>query len=233
LVAPRLRIVSYNVHGHKDDRAALASVVRELDPDVLVVQEAPRRWRWRQKVAELAHSFGMVVVEGGQPSVGNVIVTSLRVRPLQSRSLRFPLTPGRHLRGAAIATCRVPDGRGGHAELTVVGSHLSLDAAERRAQAALLRAELEGSPAPVLLAADVNEEPGGEAWSLLADGLIDAAGGDETPTFSVSNPRRRIDAIMVDPRIRVEAYRVVDSDSARRASDHFPVMADVELFKPA
>ena len=42
-------------------------------------------------------------------------------------------------------------------------------------------------------------------------------------------PDRRIDAVLVDPRITVTAYRVVDLAAARRASDHLPVVADLTL----
>ena len=44
-----LRVVSYNVHGQRDDVAALATVVRQLAPDVVIVQEGPRRFGWRAK----------------------------------------------------------------------------------------------------------------------------------------------------------------------------------------
>ena len=56
-----LRVMSYNVHGLADDRAALIELVRELAPDVLIVQEAPRRFRWRHKCAALADDAGLVV----------------------------------------------------------------------------------------------------------------------------------------------------------------------------
>ncbi len=49
-----LRVVSYNVHSQRDDTAALAAVVRGPTPDVVIVQEGPRRFRWRQKSATLA-----------------------------------------------------------------------------------------------------------------------------------------------------------------------------------
>ena len=104
-----LRVVSYNVHGLRDDRGALVEVVRDLDPDVLIVQEAPRRLRWRTRCAHLAHDLDLVYVTGGAPSLGNVIMTSLRVRAMDSWAIRYPLTPGRHLRGAAFARC-VADG---------------------------------------------------------------------------------------------------------------------------
>jgi TrkA domain protein len=44
----------------------------------------------------------------------------------------------------------------------------------------------------------VNDEPGSPAWDVLADGLTDA-GARLGPTFSVASPRRRIDAVLVDP----------------------------------
>jgi endonuclease/exonuclease/phosphatase family metal-dependent hydrolase len=49
------------------------------------------------------------------------------------------------------------------------------------------------------------------------------------PTYSCADPRRRIDAIFTDPRITVVAYQVPDTPVARRASDHFPVVADLRL----
>ncbi|PYC60794.1 endonuclease, partial [Micromonospora arborensis] len=59
-----LRVVSYNIHSQRDDTAALAAVVRAATPDVVIVQEGPRRFRWRQKSATLAEAFGLVVAAG-------------------------------------------------------------------------------------------------------------------------------------------------------------------------
>ena len=70
---------------------------------MVIVQEAPRRFRWRHKCAALADDFGMVVAAGGLPSLGNLLLVSLRVRVHETWCLRYPLTPGRHLRGAAFA----------------------------------------------------------------------------------------------------------------------------------
>ena len=39
-----LRVASYNIHTQRDDTVALAQVVREIAPDVLIVQEGPRRF---------------------------------------------------------------------------------------------------------------------------------------------------------------------------------------------
>ncbi|MBM0239885.1 endonuclease/exonuclease/phosphatase family protein [Micromonospora sp. ATA32] len=222
-----LRVVSYNIHSQRDDTAALAAVVREAAPDVVIVQEAPRRFRWRQKSAALAESFGLVVAAGGLPSLGNLLLTSLRVRVLDTRCQRFPLTPGRHLRGAAFADCAV-----GGARFTLAGSHLSTDPLERPAQAAAFKRELAAAELPVVAGADLNEGPDGAAWRTVGDGLTDtavAADRADRHTYSSANPRRRIDAVFVDPRISVVGYDVVDTSQTRRASDHFPVLVDLLL----
>jgi endonuclease/exonuclease/phosphatase family metal-dependent hydrolase len=222
-----LRVVSYNIHSQRDDTAALAAVVREAAPDVVIVQEAPRRFRWRQKSAALAESFGLVVAAGGLPSLGNLLLTSLRVRVLDTRCQRFPLTPGRHLRGAAFADCAV-----GGARFTLAGSHLSTDPLERPAQAAAFKRELAAAKLPVVAGADLNEGPDGAAWRTVGDGLTDtavAADRADRHTYSSANPRRRIDAVFVDARISVVGYDVVDTPQTRRASDHFPVLVDVLL----
>ncbi|MFI7523626.1 endonuclease/exonuclease/phosphatase family protein [Micromonospora globbae] len=226
-----LRVVSYNIHGQRDDTAALAAVVRDAAPDVVIVQEGPRRFRWRRKSAALAESFGLVVAGGGLPALGNLLLTSLRVRVLATRCQRFPLTPGRHLRGAAYADCVVAGG----ARFTVAGSHLSTDPAERPAQAALLKRELDAAGAPVVAGADLNEGPDGPAWATVARGLTDAAdaaGRADRLTYPCAAPRRRIDALFVDPRITVVDYDVVDTPLTRRASDHFPVLVDLLLPRP-
>src|SRR4051812_43495181 len=160
-----LRVVSYNVHGLRDDRVALTELVRELAPDVVIVQEAPRRFRWRHKCAALADDFGMVVAAGGMPSLGNLLLVSLRVRVYDTWCLRYPLTPGRHLRGAAFARCSVPGGR-----FTVSGSHLATDPTERPDQAALWKEALSAVEGPLVAGGDLNEGPGGGGWRTVADG---------------------------------------------------------------
>lgn len=222
-----MRLLSYNVHKLSDDRDALVRVIRRTAADVVFVQEAPRRFRWRYRCAELARRCGMLAASGGGTALGNLLLVNHRVAVHDVWSMRYPLTPGRHMRGAAFARCAL-----GSRRFLVAGSHLSTDPAERPGQAALLRAALGATDVPVLLGVDVNDTTSGLAWRTLADGRIDAAdacGRSKVPTFSVRSPRRRIDAIFVDPGCQVTRYEVVDSPDARRASDHFPILADVML----
>lgn len=217
-----LRVMSYNVHGLADDRAALVGLVRDLEPDVLVVQEAPRRFRWRHKCAALADDTGLVVAAGGQPALGNLLLVSLRVAVHETWCTRFPLTPGRHLRGAAFVRGSVRGGR-----FTLSGSHLATDPAERPSQAALWKEQLAAVEGPVIAAGDLNEGPGGSAWRMIEEGLVTS--GEATPTFPAGVPARRIDGIFVSPDITIEKYEVVNEDRARSASDHLPVVADLLL----
>jgi endonuclease/exonuclease/phosphatase family metal-dependent hydrolase len=224
----RLRVLSYNVHGLRGDRDALRRLVRAAQPDVAVLQEAPRRLRWRTRCATLARDLGLVYAAGGGPSLGNLILTSHRVRVPQVWYLRFPLTPGRHLRGVAFARGEV-----GPVRFVVAGSHLSTEPVERQAQADRLAkalAEATGT-GPVILGADLNEPAGGPAWQALAGGLVDP-GGAGVPTFPAGRPTARIDALLVDPRVRVESYQVLDPPEARRASDHLPIVADLLIPAP-
>jgi endonuclease/exonuclease/phosphatase family metal-dependent hydrolase len=214
--------MSYNVHGLADDRTALVTLIRDLAPDVLIVQEAPRRFRWRHKCAALADDTGLVVATGGMPALGNLLLVSLRVAVHETWCTRFPLTPGRHMRGAAFARGTVRGGR-----FTISGSHLATDPAERPSQAAVWKEQLSMIEGPVIAAGDLNEGPGGSAWRMVEDGLLTPI--DSAPTFPASLPARRIDGIFVSPDITVEKYEVVDDERALSASDHLPVLADLVL----
>jgi len=218
-MSARVRVVSYNIHSFKDDLDALAAVVRDLAPDVVVVQEGSRRFRWRQKNAALADRFRMVHAAGGLHSLGNLVLTTLRVRVLSTRDLRFPLVPGHHLRGAVFAECEVAGAR-----FMVTGSHLSTDPAIRPAQADEWRAAMRAVDLPVVAAGDLNEGPGGATWAAASEGLVSAGGG---PTYPASAPATQIDAIFVDKRVSVESVQVVSSPEARLASDHLPIAVDL------
>ena len=115
--------------------------------------------------------------------------------------------------------------------VTVASMHLGLRAGERRRHVAEIFEKLEGRVAPLILAGDVNEDPGDPAWRLLTDQLQDAsavAGTGPPETVTAVRPYRRIDGVFVDHRLRVVSCRVVDLPEVRTASDHRPVLAVVE-----
>jgi endonuclease/exonuclease/phosphatase family metal-dependent hydrolase len=90
--------------------------------------------------------------------------------------------------------------------------------------------------APIVLACDLNEEPAGPAWGLLARAFQDAylvAPVGEGATYSARHPARRIDGIFVDHAITVAGGGVpADPELAgdyTAATDHRPVLADLLL----
>ena len=205
--------MTWNVRSLRDSAAGVAAVLRAAAPDVVLVQEAPRLWRWRMKCARLARQSGLVVVTGGRPAAGNLILCSLRTRVVASHDLLLPRRPGLHRRGAATAVLEV-DGR----RLSVLGTHLDLDPAARLETAGWLR-----QSSYDVIGADVNEPPGGAAWGVLSAGLLDVAEG-RGPTFSVANPRRRIDGLFVSPALRPVRVEVLECGPV---SDHKPILAEL------
>jgi len=148
---------------------------------------------------------------------------SARVTVVEASAVRLAKRPGLHRRGAVLAVLEV-----GGRRLAVLGTHLDLDAAARPETAGRLRARLPGG-LPVVVGADVNEEPGGPAWAALSAGLVDAA-ADCGPTFPARAPNRRIDGLFVDPALAVLAVGRPDPGPV---SDHLPLVADLGTAAPA
>jgi endonuclease/exonuclease/phosphatase family metal-dependent hydrolase len=218
-------VVSYNIRSLRDDRAALVSVIRELTPDVLCLQEAPRWLRWRARCASLARDTGLLYVGGGGTTGGAAMLAALRVDVRNTLEYRFSRTPGLHKRGAVAALIAL-----GNAAAVVATVHLGLDAAERLRH----RAELVGlvdrfGAAVTVLAGDINERPDEPAWRAFAAEFTDAGAADDTPTFSTQAPRKRIDGVFIRGPAQVMSYRVVDGVDVIAASDHRPVVVDVDL----
>lgn len=214
-----LRAVCWNVRSLRDSSRGVAAVLRDLRPDVALVQEAPRLLGWRLSCWLLARRSGLRQVTGGRPAAGNLLLVGPRVQVRTARSVRLPRRPGLHRRGAVVGVLAVD----GH-ELAVLGTHLDVEAAARLDTAQRVRALVPAGP-PLLLGADVNEQAGEPAWQVLAEGLVDV-GRDLGPTFPVRSPRRRIDALLTDPGLQVlSAQRPLIGP----VSDHLPLVADLRL----
>ncbi len=114
-------------------------------------------------------------------------------------------------------------------DLWVACLHLGLTPAERARHVQLI-AELLRGRAPLALAGDLNEPPGGDSWTGLS-ALARDPEPDAEPTFPSWQPRRRIDAVLVSPQVRVLEYdrwRPAERD-LELASDHRPVLAVLEF----
>ncbi|MCD0481675.1 endonuclease/exonuclease/phosphatase family protein [Streptacidiphilus sp. ASG 303] len=226
-----VRVLSYNVRSLRDDRAALARVVRACEPDLVCVQESPRFWRPAHQAARLARGTGTAVLSGGRRAAGPLLLGRVRVRVLRTADVLLPRTPGLHQRGFATAVVRI----GRAAPLCVTSCHLSLDAAERLEQASALLDHMAGQGVPYgVVGGDFNERPDGPAWRLLAGRLRDGhavAPWGGTMTSVPADPHQRIDAVFATPGVEVLACGVphglpgVDPADLVAATDHLPVLA--------
>lgn len=221
-----MRVMTYNVHGLHDDADAVVRVIRDAQPDVVVIQEAPRFLRWRSKGAALARRCDLVAVAGGRTAAGNFLMCRMAVAVESADEGMFARRPGLHRRGVVVAVCSLAGQRFG-----VVGTHLDLVASERRRHAEQVLAAAP-SDLPLIVAGDINEPPGAPAWSVFTARLTDAyamAGTGPAETFSVARPRHRIDGIFVSPGIAVQSCTVLDSSDVRVGSDHRPVVAELQI----
>ncbi|GAA3397850.1 endonuclease/exonuclease/phosphatase family protein [Cryptosporangium minutisporangium] len=218
-----LRVLDWNVRGLRDDVDALARTIRDAEPHVVVLQEAPRVLRWRARAAQLARRCGLVVARGGGDASGNLVLASLAVSVRDTAVVRLPFTRFQHPRAAVVLR-----GALAGAPFTVVGVHLGLTEPERVAHVPVLLSALPDDT-PTVLAGDVNETADGPAWRALTERLVDAGADDPTPTFSTRSPRRRIDGLFVSPGVPTRGYRVLDTPDVARASDHRPLVVEVGL----
>ncbi|MFE6523723.1 endonuclease/exonuclease/phosphatase family protein [Streptomyces sp. NPDC057794] len=229
-----IRVLGYNIRSLRDDTEALARVIRACEPDLVLLQEAPRFFRWRKKLARLAHACDLVVVTGGATTTGPAILSSLRVGVERTEDVLLPPTPGLHRRGFATAVVRVAGAR-----LGVLSCHLSLQKDERYAQAGLLLDRLAALGVEHTIAGgDLNERPDGPAFRRLAGSLTDCRvaapwGGEHT--WTPADPYQRIDAIFAGGGIEVLGCGVpaelpgVTGTDLRAATDHLPVLAALRV----
>ncbi|MEX2458455.1 MAG: endonuclease/exonuclease/phosphatase family protein, partial [Actinomycetota bacterium] len=130
-------------------------------------------------------------------------------------------------RGAVLAHL----GRSG-VRLWAACVHLGLSDRERAGHARELTDLLAGLGGPVVLGGDLNEFPEGTAASWLSGRLWDAfvqAGEGDGLSYPASEPRARIDYLLLGDGLRAERAWVEDRPEVRAASDHLPIFADVAL----
>lgn len=232
-----MRASSYNIHqcvgkGGRFDPDRVARVIGELDSSIVGLQEVgpgsvPESGM--SQMDHLAEATGLRAIPG--PTMlkkdgyyGNVLLTSFKVVEVRHHDLSVT---GREPRGAIDAVLDL-----GGAHLRVVVTHLGLRISERRRQVERLLQVLDGGDngRPVLLLADINEWiPGSKSLRSLDDwfGRAPAPG-----TFPSGFPSLPLDRIWVRPRESIFNLRVHNSLLARRASDHLPVKAAIDVGPP-
>jgi endonuclease/exonuclease/phosphatase family metal-dependent hydrolase len=221
-----LVIATYNVHrcvgrDGRSDPARTLEVLRELDADVIALQEL----RWQPGDAldllqEFALELGYVAFAGptllqASGHYGNAVLTRLAVRTTEMLDLSVP---GREPRGALDTLL---DTAGG--PLRLLATHLGLRPYERRLQMRRLLARPRGAASATVLLGDLNE------WFLWGRPLrwLRARFGrtPAPPTFPARRPLIALDRIWVEPRALLRELRPHSSPIASVASDHLPLRA--------
>jgi endonuclease/exonuclease/phosphatase family metal-dependent hydrolase len=230
-----MRIGSYNIHScvGLDRRCSprrIAAVLKELACDIYALQEVdnePDEHDDSTQLEYLSAELGMAAVPGlrivrhsGQ--YGNAILTHLPIVSVHRLDLSYPWFEPRGALDVRLD--------GGAAVLRVIATHLGLSRAERRAQwRQLLRAVATASPAlPTIVVGDMNE------WFPWSMTLRDAhrilgrpiAAPAEFPAFA---PFLALTRIWVRPVNAISSIEAHGTPTARRASDHLPLKAVIDL----
>ena len=250
----RARVATWNVHScvgtdGRCDPGRVAEVLAAIDADVIGLQEVDSRYSRTGGVAHaefLADRLGLHLLVGpnlveADGDFGNVLLS----REAAEDHARIDLSvPGVEPRGAIDALIPVDGGR-----LRTVVTHLGLRAAERRRQLTVLRRLLDAPRPRAPAAVEPSADGTADGTVLLGDfnewrerpfdaagfGRSRAHGTRRLRTFPSRLPLIALDRILamahpLPPRFR--EVHTVRTPLARTASDHLPVVAELE-WRPA
>lgn len=226
VVAPRtpdiLRVATYNVRDFLDDHAAAARVVRAIGPDVLCLQEVPRRTTTELRLPAFARACGLYWSGGRLGSGGTAVLTSLRTRVHTAYVRRLPVRFPDRSRGYAAVDVSLP----GADPITVVSVHLGLKEDERVVHA---RDVLDRLGERAVVAGDLNELTDGRAHLALLSRYPRVS--DDRATFPSSHPTRALDVVFAAEDLAVVATGgpLGSPEDVVAASDHLPVWVDFRL----
>jgi endonuclease/exonuclease/phosphatase family metal-dependent hydrolase len=227
---PRLRIASYNVHraigrDRRTNPDRILAVMREVDADVFALQEVEAHDDGADMLDWLGRKTGFHAIAGTtlkrhDGHFGNGLLTRCPVKDKRLCDLSWR---GREPRGAIAADLDC-----GGMPLRVVATHLGLRPAERRDQVTQLLQLFKDRPHErSVLLGDLNE------WFLWGRPLRRLHRHfRETPpmaTFPSRLPVLALDRIWTHPHSMLRRLEVHKTNLARRASDHLPLVATLEL----
>jgi endonuclease/exonuclease/phosphatase family metal-dependent hydrolase len=226
-----LRLASWNLHrciGNDGVQSVqrCAAVLREINADLVVLQEVESHPGQEYDALEaLARSTASQAIAGitmkcEDSDYGNAILTCLPHKAIRRHDISVS---GREPRGALDIDLDVDNSR-----IQIVATHLGLSAGERHQQVQHLLSIINAVDRDItILAGDFNEW---RFWGRSLHGLIRHF---ETVPHHRSWPARfplfALDRVWVSPRSRLCSLKTHRSALARQASDHLPLVAEIQL----
>jgi endonuclease/exonuclease/phosphatase family metal-dependent hydrolase len=239
----RLRVVTWNIHkgiGGVDRRYRLdrtVDVLSTLQPDIALLQEVAEgmpRCGMDLQLEHLSEKLEMKHVAFGAEhrfrvgGYGNAILSRY---PLTD-STRIDLTIGRRKQRGLVKTRAHAKLEHGTRSVVVFNLHLGLSGSERATQ---LERFLACDPfahlhrdTPLIVGGDFND-----VWASLGQRFLEPVGFVRAcklaPTFPAALPLRPLDGLWIRGGIKVVSSHPVRTGMAKVASDHLPIVADLEV----
>lgn len=228
-----IRVATYNVHGcvgsdgrHDPDR--VASVISELDADIVALQE----FTYPAEVAlDTRTPVVLTTLDSYECALGPTRASKTTCFG-NALLLRHPIVEvhridlsmeRREPRGALAATIDV-----GGTGLHVLAAHLGLTVVERRFQVRQILDYLESvKNERLVVLGDFNDFFPGRSVVHVLDDLLGRA--PRVRSFPVGRPLLSLDRIWVRPLAALRRIFVHATAAARAASDHLPVVGEIEL----
>lgn len=241
----RLRFLTYNVHScfgtdRKLDPGRVAAVIAECQPDVIALQEVDvgrARSGGMDQAQMIAAHLRMEAqfhpaLHLKEEKYGDAVLTALPMRLVKADALPSSGEP----RGALWVELDFAE-----VKLQVIVTHLGLRGSERIRQTMALMGPgwlgaIRQSDSRVILAGDLNAIARSATYKLVAGQLKDVTSlcnSKPRPTFPSRLPLLRLDHVFIGDGIGASACRVHSSALARVASDHLPVLAELEVERHA
>jgi endonuclease/exonuclease/phosphatase family metal-dependent hydrolase len=229
-----IKIASYNIRkaiGTDRTRRPLRilNVLEEIDADIVVLQEADRRFGKRQSALPAflieAHSnYTPVPLDVQQDSMGwhgNAILVRKDIAIAHHDIIHIP-----YLEPRGVITARLEING---TALSVFGMHLDLSGLWRTRQANVIAelARAEQKRVPTVLSGDLNEWRRNSGCLKVFRKHFSVL--DCGPSFHSQRPLARLDRIMHCDRVEALEWGVHQSSLAAQASDHLPVWARLRL----
>lgn len=242
-----LRVMTYNVHGcvgldGKLSPARIARVIARHDPDVVALQELDvcrARSGCLDQVKIIADKLKMNY--HFHPSFcvkdekyGNAVLSRHPMRLVRVGALPQLGRRTGELRGALWVEIDVGLDGG---KVQLFNTHLSLWQREGLLQARALQTsdwlKNAGCEGPVLVCGDFNALPRSPVFNTISqsfrDAQLDLEGHRARKTWAAFYPVGRIDHVFIGPKVKVLSVDVPRTVLERVASDHLPLVVEVEV----